>query len=107
MSPAGARLLGIGIVVFLTLSPLGIWLALYAAIRWCSFSLQWFVPWMRMTRWIAYVCGLGMYLAHFTSAHFAHDFIYGGAVLTFSFGLSMPETWLKKRLLGTPSPTIN
>ena len=93
MNFEGARALKIVLV----LAPLGIWLALYAAAQWCSFSLRSFVPWMGKLRWITYFCGVALCLAHFTNAHFFHDLDFAGAVLTFSVGLSMPTSWLKRK----------
>ena len=101
-----ARRLGIGIWMSLTLAPFVIWLALYAAAR-RSFRLRPLVPWMRTLRWIAYGSGVALGLAHFTSAHFSHDFTYAAAVLTFSIGLSFPESWLKGRFPLTETSDIS
>jgi len=107
MNLEGARLLGIGIWIFLILAPFVIWLALYVAARWWSFGLQPLVPWMRTFRWITYGSGIALGLAHFTSAHFYHDFTCAAAVLTFSIGLSFPENWLKSQCPGTATPKIS
>ena len=96
MNSEEARLLRIVLI----LMPLGIWIALSAAAQWRSSSLLSFVPWIKRLRWTAYICGLALCLAHFTSAHFSDDFDYGSAVLTLSVGLSIPESWLKKRAGG-------
>lgn len=103
MNFEGARVLQIALI----LAPLGIWLAIYAAAQRCSFSLRSFVPWMRKLRWITYFCGVALCLAHFTNAHFFHDLDFAGAVLTFSVGLSMPTSWLRKRLAGTATAAEN
>jgi ABC-type uncharacterized transport system permease subunit len=98
MNAEGSRLLEIGILAFLMLSPIAIWLALYIAAQKSPFNSGLFLTCLKKLRGIAYVCGIALILSHFTSAHFFHDFNYGGAVLTFSAGLSIPESLLKKQV---------
>ena len=75
--------------------PLVIWLTLYSAERWLSLNSRPILPWLKALRWIGWVLGVVLLLLSVTSAHLR--WVYGVAVMTFSGGLSIPESWIRWR----------
>ncbi len=75
--------------------PLTIWLAIYMAVRLWSINPRPILPWLNILRWLDWGLGLVLMLIHWTNDHF--PFTYGIAVLTFSAGLAIPQSWVKRR----------
>lgn len=97
MNAQVGRWFEIGILAGLTFAPLGIWYVLSVVDECRSLNFELIILWIRALRWITYVCGVALFLANLTSAYFAHDIKYVCALLTFSAGLSMPQSWLKRK----------
>jgi len=95
MSFDHSKLLLIEISSTLFLLPLLIWLALYVAHRFWSFNSRPALPWFKTVRWIGWSFGVILLLLSFAHEHLA--WVYGLAMITFSTGLSIPESWVKRR----------
>jgi hypothetical protein len=91
----GHKLLTIEIGSALVVAPMIVWLALYVAARWGSISLRAALPWLRILRYVTWGSAIALYIVHF--AHDRFPWAYGAAVFTFSAGLALPESWVKRR----------
>ena len=89
--------------------PLLFWLAMYMAARWWSINWRPVLPWLKILRWMSWGCGTAL----FVSALARHVFplAYGIIIFGFSAGLSIPESWVKRRfaaeLRETPYPHVS
>jgi len=91
------RVSRIEIMTTLIVLPLVIWLALYFAHRWWSVNLLPALPWVKMLRWIGWAFGVTLLLLSLTGGQL--PWVYGIAMTAFSAGLSIPESWIKRRFL--------
>jgi hypothetical protein len=85
----------IGVTSLLIIAPFVLWGVLYVAVRKWSLDLRPLIPRFRVFRWVAWSCGLLLYVGYFLGAHYPWGFPI--AVVTFSIGLSFPESWLKRQ----------
>jgi hypothetical protein len=76
-------------------SPLIVWLALYAAVRWWSIDLRPVLPWLRTLRWLGWGLAIALLVTHLAHDHFS--VAYGLAMSSFQLGLALPESWVKRR----------
>jgi hypothetical protein len=90
-----SKLSRIEIPATLSLLPLLILLVFYLAHRWWSVNWRPALPWLRTLRWIGWGLGSLLSLLSLTGGHFP---VYGMAMTSFSVGLSIPESWVKRRL---------
>ena len=90
-----SRVLRIEIVLPLMFLPLLIWLALYLAARTWSVNCRPALPWLRALRWIGWALGVVLLTLSLVRDHFS--WYYGIAMGTFSIGLNIPESWIKRR----------
>jgi hypothetical protein len=96
----GSKLLTIGITSLLVIAPFVVWGALSVVMRKWSLDPRSLLRWFRGFRWVVWSCGLLLWVGYGVSffmgrPHF--PWVYAGAVVTFSVGLSFPERWLKER----------
>lgn len=75
--------------------PLVFWLAMYVAA--CCWSINWrpVLPWLKILRWVGWGCGVALILTSLARNIFPDS--YGVAILGFSAGLSLPESWVRRR----------
>jgi hypothetical protein len=81
-------------IAFIVL-PLILWLAMYLAARWWSINWRPILPWLRILRWLGW--GFGGVLVLASMVRNVFPITDGVLILTFSAGLSMPESWVKRR----------
>jgi hypothetical protein len=81
----------------LLLLPLIIWLALYLAQRWWSVNMRPALPWLKTVRWVGWAFGVALLLLSLTGGQL--PWICGMVMTAFSAGLSIPESWIKRRFL--------
>jgi len=77
--------------------PIIAWLLLYLAERWWSINWLPALPWLKTIRWIGWTVGTALFLLSLISGRV--PWVYGVAMTGFSAGLSIPESWIKRRLL--------
>ena len=82
------------VIAFIVL-PLILWLAMYLAARWWSINWRPILPWLRILRWLGW--GFGSVLVLASMVRNVFPITDGVLILTFSAGLSMPESWVKRR----------
>lgn len=75
--------------------PLVFWLTMYWAARWWSINWRPILPWLKILRWVSWGCGTGMVLISLARSVF--PVAYGMVILGFSAGLSLPQSWVKRR----------
>ena len=75
--------------------PLAFWLTIYWAARWWSINWRPILPWLKFLRWVGWGCGTAMVLISLARSVFPVG--YGVIILGFSAGLSLPESWVKRR----------
>ncbi len=95
MNIDGSKVLAIEITLALMAVPFLVWLALYAAARWWSVGLRPVLPWMRPLRWIIWISGMALGFIHLARDRFPVG--YGIVMIGLSVGLSLPESWVKRR----------
>ena len=95
--PLDSTLLRIEFVFTLMLLPLVVLLVFYLAHRWWSINWRPALPWLRTLRWLGW--GLGMLLMFLSLSRAQFLFSYGLAITAFSAGLSIPESWIKRRFV--------
>jgi hypothetical protein len=88
------------VVIFVALvaAPLVFWLIFYGLVRYSSADVRRLVPWLRAVRWITWITATPFMLAAIGNDKFHYLFFYGSGLFSFSAGLSLSESWLKKRL---------
>ena len=94
MSIDASRVAAIEFWSAFTALPLVFWLAMYVAARWWPINWRPILPWLKILRWVSWGCGVALfftYLARIVPA------IYVLLTLGFSGGLSLPESWVKRR----------
>ena len=89
------KILAIEISATVFVAPIIGWLALYVAAPWGSLGLRPVLPWLRVLRWAAWGLAIALSVAYLADNHF--PFIYGLAMSSFSSGLALPESWVKRR----------
>jgi hypothetical protein len=87
----------IEITATLLVLPLVILLSLYLAQRWCSINSRPALPWLKTLRWMGWAVGTVLLFLSLTGSRLPS--VYGIAMLAFSAGLSIPESWVKRRFL--------
>ena len=100
---SGSKVLAIEIGSILVTAPMILWVALYLGSR-QSINLRALLPWIRVLRWLGWGLGILFFLAALTRNRFP---TYGCAMSAFSAGLSLPESWVKRRFapdLIAPNP---
>jgi hypothetical protein len=75
--------------------PVVFWLAMYIGARWWSINWRPILPWLKILRWFSWGCGVALFLA--SLARSAFPIAYGFLILGFAAGLSIPESWVKRR----------
>jgi hypothetical protein len=94
MHIGASKLLAIEITSLFLALPFIVWLALYIAARWWSINLRPVLPWLNILRWVGWGLGVALSLIYLGLDRFP---AYGGAMITFSIGLSFPQGWVKRR----------
>lgn len=74
--------------------PLAFWLAMYIAARWWSIKWRPILPWLKILRWFSWGGGVALFLTSLVRNTFPS---YGLLMLGFAAGLSIPESWVKRR----------
>jgi hypothetical protein len=74
--------------------PLVFWLTMYWAARWWSINWRPILPWLMFLRWVGWGCGAAMVLISLARSVSPG---YGLSMLGFSTGLSLPQSWVKRR----------
>lgn len=92
-----SKVSGIAIPLTLFVLPLIVWLALYLAQRWWSVNSRPALPWLKALRWTGWAVGVALLVTSLTGGRL--PWVYGIAATTFSAGLSIPESWIKRRFL--------
>jgi len=96
MLTASSKVFAITVYVALALSPLVVWLGLYAVARLSSWNLRPAFIWIRGLRWVGWGTGVFLFLIYFANnRRILWSFAMGA--FCFGLGLSMPERWLKTR----------
>lgn len=95
MSIDPSKVAGIEFALAVSALPLIFWLGIYWAARWWSINWRPILPWLRILRWIGWGCGTAMFFISLTRSIFPVG--YAVVVLGFSAGLSLPESWVKRR----------
>jgi hypothetical protein len=95
MSIDPSKVAGIEFALALSALPLIFWLGMYWAARQWSINWRPILPWLRILRWVGWGCGAAMFFISLTRSIFPIG--YGVVVLAFSAGLSLPESWIKRR----------
>jgi len=75
--------------------PLAFWFAMYMASRWWAINWRPILPWLRILRWFSWACGVALFLTSLARSSFPTS--YGVFTLGFAAGLSIPESWVKRR----------
>ena len=75
--------------------PLAFWLIIYSATRWWSINWRPILPWLKFLRWVGWGCGTA--IVFISLARSVLPVGYGVIMLGFSAGLSLPESWVKRR----------
>jgi hypothetical protein len=83
-------------VIVATVAPLAVWGVIYAAWKQNLFPAESMFRVVRAWRWIAWVGSFLILLCIVLPFHLS--WLYAFAVSTFSAGLSMPESWLKRHI---------
>ncbi len=94
MNIDSSKLLAIETYSGFSLSPLIIWLALYGASRRWPIDPRPVLKWLRILRWVGWGVAILLGLLALARDQFPS---YGLGMSTFSIGLSLPESWLKRR----------
>lgn len=81
-------------IAFVSL-PLIFWLAIYLAARWWSINWRPILLWLKILRWVGW--GLGAVLVLVSIFRNVFPITDGALILTFSAGLSIPESWVKRQ----------
>jgi hypothetical protein len=95
----GSKLFTIILVSLIGIAPLILWVILWTIDKSSSLNPSAVLPWIRVLRWITWCSAIVLFLAGLFGDHFQHFPRYAGAMLTFSIGLSLPQSWLKKKIL--------
>ena len=95
MSIDSSKLPAIETFFAVSLLPLFVWLAIYMAARRRQIQARPTLRWLRVLRWVGWGFGIALLTLSLARDHF--PFIYGLAMTTFSTGLSLPESWLRRR----------
>ena len=72
------------------IAPILAWVGLYAVARVFSASLRPVLPWLSAVRWLAYVAGIILWFAY-------PNLNLCVSCLAASAGLSLPQSWIKRR----------
>jgi hypothetical protein len=75
--------------------PLVFWLAMYVAARWWSINWRPILPWLKILRWVSWGCGVALGFASLARNIVPSSYLL--LTLGFSAGLSLPESWVKRR----------
>ncbi|HEV2400107.1 MAG TPA: hypothetical protein VGS27_24425 [Candidatus Sulfotelmatobacter sp.] len=94
MSIDASKIAGIKFTLAFFALPLISWLAMYLATRWRSVNWRPILPWLKILRWVGWGCGTALFLTSLARNVFP---VYGVIILGFSAGLSIPESWVKRR----------
>lgn len=98
MHTTDERALRICIGLLVAVSPLLLWLLLYLANRTSQLDLTAQISRIKVLRWIFYIAGLSLWLVCFFDRRYGQYWPLGTVAITASVGLSLPDSWLKKRL---------
>ena len=79
-----------------TVAPLAVWAAIYAALKQNMFPAGSMLRVVRALRWIAWAGSILILLCIVLPFHLS--LFYAVSVSTFSAGLSLPESWLKRHV---------
>jgi hypothetical protein len=96
------KMFAIAACAALVAAPMIMWLALYLAAKTSSTELRSVLPWIKMARWIAWGCGLGLVLFALIGKHLDHFLAYAASVGAFSAGLGISESWAKRKFAVGP-----
>ena len=84
--------------VLLLISPFVLWATLSAAARREKSIPRFILPLLRALRWFGWISGAVILIVGGLDFYGFHGWPYGIALVTFSIGLSFPESWVKQRL---------
>jgi hypothetical protein len=83
----------------LVTAPLILWASFWAIDKTSSIKPLAVIPWIKLMRRVAWSCALVLFLVALFRDHFQHFPTYAIALSTFSVGLSLPESWLKRKIV--------
>ena len=84
--------------VLLLIAPFVLWAILYVAAQRGKSVPRSILPLLRTVRWIGWISGAATFIVGGLDVLGFHSWQYGTALVTFSIGLSFPESWAKQRL---------
>jgi hypothetical protein len=95
----GTRLFAMILWTVFVTAPMILWVSLWAVAKTSSINLCAILPWLKLLRWVAWSFAMVLFLIALVGDHFQHFPIYAIAISTFSVGLSLPEGWLKRKIV--------
>ena len=98
MSIDPSKVAGIEFALSIFALPLIFWLGMYWATRCWSIDWRPILQWLRILRWVGWGCGMAMVLI--SLARSASP-VSGLLIIGFSLGLSLPQSWVKRRFEGS------
>lgn len=82
----------------LAAAPFAVWLLIYWVLKYTSVDPRKLLPILKILRVITWPVAMGLTLLAVVDDSFRVLFVFGFGILSFSTGLSFPQSWLKKKL---------